>query len=43
MRTVVWNALAEIDYFENIDCLLGNWSEKAAQLGFGTTIKTLIS
>ncbi len=28
MRIINWNQLAKIDYFENIDFLLKNWSEK---------------
>jgi plasmid stabilization system protein ParE len=32
MRTVRWNKLARLDYYENIDYLLQNWSEKEAQL-----------
>ncbi len=31
MRTVRWNELARRDYFENIDFLLLNWSDKEAQ------------
>mgnify|MGYP000963609187 CR=1 FL=1 len=31
MRKIHWNDLARIDYFENIDYLLREWSEKAAQ------------
>jgi len=31
MRVVRWNKLARQDYFENIDYLLLNWSEKEAQ------------
>ena len=31
MRTVRWNKLARFDYYENIDYLLQNWSEKEAQ------------
>jgi len=31
MRTVRWNKLARLDYFENIDYLLKIWSEKEAQ------------
>jgi len=31
MRAVLWNKLARQDYFENIDYLLQNWSEKEAQ------------
>lgn len=31
MRVVRWNKLARHDYFENIDYLLQNWSEKEAQ------------
>lgn len=31
MRTVHWNPLARIDYYENIDYLLREWSEKEAQ------------
>lgn len=31
MRTVRWNKLARLDYFNNIDYLLLNWSEKEAQ------------
>lgn len=31
MRAVRWNKLARQDYFENIDFLLQNWSEKEAQ------------
>ena len=32
MRTVGWNELARRDYFENIDFLLLNWSDKEAQM-----------
>jgi hypothetical protein len=28
MRTVLWNKIARHDYFENIEFLLQNWSEK---------------
>lgn len=31
MRHISWNLLAKLDYFENIDFLLENWSEKEAQ------------
>ena len=31
MRTVRWNKLARLNYYENIDYLLQNWSEKEAQ------------
>ncbi len=31
MRTIHWNTLARLDYYENIDYLLQNWSEKEAQ------------
>jgi hypothetical protein len=31
MRIVHWNKLAKLDYFENIDYLLQNWSEREAQ------------
>ena len=31
MRTVRWNKLARLDYYENIGYLLQNWSEKEAQ------------
>ncbi len=31
MRKISWNLLAKLDYFENIDFLLENWSEKEAQ------------
>lgn len=31
MRAIRWNKLARRDYFENIDYLLQNWSEKEAQ------------
>ena len=31
MRRIRWNPTAVIDYNENIDYLLENWSEKAAQ------------
>jgi len=31
MRTVRWNKLARLDYYENIDFLLKAWSEKEAQ------------
>lgn len=31
MRTIHWNKLAKLDYFENIDYLILNWSEKEAQ------------
>ena len=32
MRTVRWNNLARLDYYENIDYLLQNWSDKEAQI-----------
>jgi len=31
MRAVRWNKLARQDYYDNIDFLLQNWSEKEAQ------------
>jgi plasmid stabilization system protein ParE len=31
MRTVLWNKLARLDYYQNISYLLQNWSEKEAQ------------
>ena len=31
MRRILWNKKAKADYFENIDYLLRNWSEKEAQ------------
>ncbi len=31
MRTVHWNELARFDYYDNIDYLLREWSEKEAQ------------
>jgi plasmid stabilization system protein ParE len=31
MRTVRWNKLARLDYFQNISYLQQNWSEKDAQ------------
>jgi len=31
MRTVHWNELAKLDYYNNIDYLLREWSEKEAQ------------
>lgn len=31
MRTVLWNKLARLDYYNNIDYLLLEWSEKEAQ------------
>ena len=31
MRTVRWNKLARLDYYQNISHLLQNWSEKEAQ------------
>jgi hypothetical protein len=31
MRIIRWNKLAKLDYFENIDYLILNWSEKEAQ------------
>ncbi len=31
MRTIHWNKKAKSDYFENIDFLLKEWSEKVAQ------------
>lgn len=31
MRSILWNNRAKLDYFENIDYLLNNWSEKEAQ------------
>ena len=31
MRKVRWNKIARLDYFENIDYLLREWSEKEAQ------------
>ena len=31
MRRIIWNKVAKSDYFENIDYLLKNWSEKEVQ------------
>jgi len=31
MRKVIWNKIARLDYYENIDYLLRKWSEKEAQ------------
>jgi hypothetical protein len=31
MRTIHWNKLAVLDYYDNIDYLLQEWSEKEAQ------------
>ena len=31
MRTVRWNKLARLDYYQNISYLLESWSEKEAQ------------
>ena len=31
MRKVCWNKIARLDYFNNIDYLLREWSEKEAQ------------
>jgi plasmid stabilization system protein ParE len=31
MRTVHWNKIARLDYIDNIDYLLRDWSEKEAQ------------
>lgn len=31
MRTVHWNKLARLDYYQNISYLIENWSEKEAQ------------
>jgi plasmid stabilization system protein ParE len=31
MRTIHWNKLARLDYYDNIDFLLKEWSEKEAQ------------
>jgi len=31
MRKIIWNKEAKSDYFENIDYLLKNWSEKEVQ------------
>jgi len=31
MRKVIWNPLAREDYFQNIDYLLREWTEKEAQ------------
>lgn len=31
MRAIHWNKIARRDYFENIDYLLQNWSEREAQ------------
>lgn len=31
MRSLIWNKLAKVDYYENIDYLLREWSEKEAQ------------
>jgi hypothetical protein len=32
MRTVHWNKMAKLDYYDNIDYLLRDWSEKEAQV-----------
>jgi hypothetical protein len=31
MRKIIWNKVAKSDYFENIDYLLINWSDKEVQ------------
>ena len=31
MRSIRWNRLAKLDYYENIDYLLNKWTEKEAQ------------
>jgi len=31
MRTIRWNKIARLDYYDNIDYLLRKWSEKEAQ------------
>ena len=31
MRRIIWNKVAKSDYFENINYLLKNWSEKEVQ------------
>ena len=31
MRTVIWNKLAKEDFYENIEYLLTDWSERDAQ------------
>jgi plasmid stabilization system protein ParE len=31
MRQIRWNRLASQDYYDNIDYLLKNWTEKEAQ------------
>lgn len=31
MRTIQWNNLAKLDYFDNIDYLLNKWNENVAQ------------
>jgi len=31
MRTVHWNKIARLDYYDNIDYLLRDWSEREAQ------------
>lgn len=31
MRTVHWNKIARLDYYDNIDYLLRDWSERDAQ------------
>lgn len=31
MRAVHWNKIARLDYYDNIDYLLRDWSEKEAQ------------
>lgn len=31
MRKIVWNYKARLDFYDNIDYLLENWSEKEAQ------------
>ena len=31
MRTVQWNKIAKLDYYDNIDYLLRDWSEREAQ------------
>ena len=32
MRKITWNIAAKSDYFENVDYLLNNWSEKEVQV-----------
>ena len=31
MRTVLWNKMAKLDYYQNIDYLLREWTKKEAQ------------